>query len=238
MSKAIVIIEKNQVKTNSLVVSEWSEVKHKNVVELIREHQTDIEYFGIIARTARKSRRGKPTIYYDLNEEQAMYLMTLMANTEPVKRFKKSLVSEFTRMRKAIMQIEVNHQNKEWQQARLDGKAIRKETTDAIKDFVEYAIKQGSKSASTYYMNISKMENKALFILEQKFDNIRNVLNNHQLSTLKTADRIVYESLQEGMERNMNYKDIYQMAKERVETLAKLVKPTIVISMTEVKLLE
>jgi hypothetical protein len=44
--------------------------------------------------------------------------------------------------------------------------------------------------------------------------------------------------LQEGMEKGMHYKDIYKLAKERVEQLASLVKPTIVITAEEIKLLE
>jgi hypothetical protein len=173
-----------------------------------------------------------------LNETQTYFLMTAMKNSPKVVKFKKELVKEFVRMRKALINIQVNHQNKEWLQARLDGRAVRRETTDAIKDFIEYAVVQGSKSAVMYYSNITKMENKALFILEQKFENVRDVLNNHQLSTIKIADRIVYEALQEGMERGMHYKDIYKLAKERVETLATLVKPTIVITSTEIKLIE
>jgi hypothetical protein len=39
------------------------------------------------------------------------------------------------------------------------------------------------------------------------------------------------------MSVDMNYKDIYLLAKERVETLATLIKPTMVISYNEVKVL-
>lgn len=238
MNNLVEIRKNSELVTTTEVIAKRTNVQHKNVIEQVREYKTDLEEFGIIAFETRKNRSGKPTEFCVLNESQTYYLLTLMRNNEVVIKFKKELVKEFMRMRKSLIQIHVQHQNKEWQQARLDGKAIRKETTDAIKDFVEYAVKQGSKNAVTYYSNISKMENKALFILEQKFDNIREVLNNHQLSTIRMADRIVYEALQEGMERSMNYKDIYKMAKERVESLATLVKPTIVISETELKLIE
>lgn len=233
----IVIIEKNDLLTTSLVVAQGVNYEHRTVLKLIREHESDLKEFGSFTLGVRKS-RGRPTEFYNLNEPQVYFLMTLMQNNEKVTKFKKELIREFVRMRKALIGIQVMHQNQEWQKARIEGKAIRKETTDAIKDFIEYAVKQGSKNAVMYYSNISKMENKALFILEQKFDNIREVLNNHQLSTIKTADRVVYETLQEGMERGMDYKDIYKLAKERVETLATLIKPTIVISQTEVKLIK
>lgn len=232
----LVTIEKQEPITTSEIISDGVKYQHRTVLKLIREHEKDIKEFGTLTLGVRKS-KGRPTEFYNLNEGQTYFILTLMQNNENVTVFKKELVKEFIRMKKALMQVEINHQNKEWQQARLDGKAVRRETTDAIKDFVEYAVKQGSTNAVRYYGNITKMENKALFMLEQKFDNIREVLNNHQLSTLKIADRIVYESLQEGMERGMHYKDIFKLAKERVETLTTLIKPTMIISMTEVKLL-
>jgi phage regulator Rha-like protein len=233
----LVVIEKDELMVSSLNIALGVKYEHASMMKTIRRHSEDLESFGTLRLTVQKS-KGRPTHFFELNEAQVYFLMTLLENNEQVKKFKKNLVKEFMRMRKALIGIQVMHQNKEWQQARLDGKAVRRETTDAIKDFVEYAVVQGSKSAVMYYGNISKMENKALFILEQNFDNVREVLNNHQLSTLKTADRIVYETLQEGMERSMHYKDIYKLAKERVETLATLVKPTIVITSTEIKLIE
>jgi len=234
----LVILNKNEPTTTSEVIADGVGYEHRTVLKTIRKHETDISDLGIITLGVRKSRRGKPTEFYNLNEGQTYFLLTLMENNEKVTKFKKELVKEFLRMKKALMQVEVNHQNEEWKRLRSDGKAIRKETTDAIKDFIEYAVKQGSTNAVRYYANITKMENKALFILEQKFDNLREVLDGQQLSTLRVADKMVQDTLQEGMERSMHYKDIYQLAKERVESLAKLVKPTIVISMTEVKLLE
>lgn len=232
----IVVIEKSDLFVSSLVISDNVEYEHASIMKTIRRHKDDLESFGTLRLSVRKS-KGRPTNYFELNESQVYFLMTLLENNETVKMFKKELVKEFIRMRKALVQIQVNHQNEQWQQARLEGKAIRNETTDAIKDFIEYAVKQGSTNAVRYYGNITKMENMSLFILEQKFENVREVLNNHQLSTLKTADRIVYETLQEGMERGMHYKDIYQLAKERVETLATLIKPTIVINQNEIKLI-
>jgi len=234
----LVVIEKEELLTNSLILAEGVGYEHRTVLKLIREHECDIKDFGIISLGVRKSRRGKPTEFYNLTESQVYFIMTLMQNSDAVTKFKKELIKEFMRMRKALINVKVMHQNEEWQRARLEGKAIRRETTDVLKDFVEYAISQGSKNALRYYSNITNMENKSLFIIEQKFDNIREVLNNHQLATLRVADIAVQNALQEGMERSMHYKDIYLLAKERVEKISEAIKPTIVISATEVKLLK
>ena len=71
--------------------------------------------------------------------------------------------------------------------------------TDVIKQFIEYAVKQGSKSykknPSLAYSNITKMENKSLFILENKVKNLRDILNCKQLDEIKQADEIVEKAL-------------------------------------------
>lgn len=110
--------------------------------------------------------------------------------------------------------------NAEWLEARKAGKFIRREETDIVKQFVEYATSQGSKNAHHYYSNISKMENKALFLLDQKYKNIRELLDMGQLMMIPVADKIVSKALKEGMENGLYYKDIYQNAKHNIELLA------------------
>src|SRR6185369_2019248 len=102
-------------------------------------------------------------------------------------------------------------------ETRKAGKEVRVLTTDTIKAFVEYTKRQGSTKAEMYYANISKMENSALFLLEQTYPNLRHVLNINQLSTIKCADQIVIKALSDGMSDGLNYKDIYKLAKTRIE---------------------
>ena len=114
----------------------------------------------------------------------------------------------------------VQQKNAEWLEKRAQGKLERRLETDIIQKFAIYATNQGSENAQKYYIVISKMENTALFalnFLEQKFENIREVVNTRSLDALMMADRIVARALEEGMEKMMNYKDIYKLAKERVE---------------------
>jgi hypothetical protein len=72
------------------------------------------------------------------------------------------------------------------------------------------------------------MENKALFLLEQKYTNLRDVLNIHQLSTVKSADMIVMKALNDGMEQKRHYADIYKLAKLRIESFAEIIGKTLV----------
>ena len=117
----------------------------------------------------------------------------------------------------------LRHQNSiEWKQARLQIKDARKSLTDIIKRFVDYATNQGSKSAAMYYTNITKMEYAALELTQQaktaKCDgvNFRDTLDCMDLCFLSTAEQVAKNAIKQGMDRRLHYKDIYQLAKDRV----------------------
>ena len=118
----------------------------------------------------------------------------------------------------------------EWKQARLQIKDARKSLTDVIKDFVDYATEQGSKSSKMYYMNITKMEYAALELTQQakcaKVDsiNFRDTLDCMDLCFLSTAEQVAKNAIKQGMDSGMQYKDIFKHAKECVFKYAETVK--------------
>lgn len=163
-----------------------------------------------------KSTLDDGTIVWYLNEAQINFAGTLSRNTKEVVRFKLNLVKAFELAKKLLQQ----RQNAEWIEARNAGKRLRKQETDGIKAFIDYAKAQGSQNAEKYYVNLTKMENKALFLVEQKYPNLRDVLGIAELSLISVADTIVLKALMDGMAQALHYKDIYKLAKERVEALA------------------
>lgn len=85
-------------------------------------------------------------------------------------------------------------------------------------------------------MIISKMQNNTIFnldVLGLKFPNIRDLVSGYQLATLENADRIVARALKEGMQQEMFYKDIYKLAKERIERFVELIGETPINNMLE-----
>ena len=113
-----------------------------------------------------------------------------------------------------------------WVETGENQKLTRKVETDVIKSFVDYAINQGSSNANRYYSKLTKMENNALFIIKDKFPNIKDVLTPIQLMNSSVCNEIVINALLEGMEKEMFYKEIYQMAKQRVEIFASVMPKT------------
>lgn len=231
MKKDLVLLKDLEPRTTSLIISEQTGNSIDSVKRLIRTYKKQLEEFGVLGFEIRKptEKGGRPFEEFYLNEEQLTFLIMTFRNNEKVIDFKMRITKEFFRMKKALSKLSEEKATQDYQLARKSGKQLLKYKTDVVKSFVEYAINQGSngyKTESLAYSNIAKMENKALFIIEQKFPNVREVLNTQQLMIIATADQIVEKALLEGMEKEMNYKDIYQMAKERVLKFAELMPKT------------
>lgn len=216
------------VKDNEPYISTWElskgfEVDHRILKRFVKKYKTDFEEWGTVTHMCNESvekKRGGQVDEYHLNEEQATFLIMLLKNNPNVIRFKKIMHKEFFKQRKLIAKLMAIKSNAEWLEKRASGKIERRIETDTIQNFVEYAKEQGSCNAEKYYMVISKMENCTVFNLDyvtQKFPNLRDLVNGFALDALKMADHTVARALKEGMAKKMHYKDIYQLAKERVE---------------------
>jgi len=220
---SICTIENNIVVTTTLAIADGVGTQHASVMRLISNH-ADHEIFSNPRIQIRKlSRGGRPVEFAILNELQATFLITLMRNSPKVVEFKGKLTTEFFRQREVISKLVAQRQDADWQNVRKDGKAIYFQKTDVIKQFVEYATEQGSKNASMYYANLAKMENSALFFIEQKYPNLREVLTIKQLMQVSTADDVVEKALKDGMTKQLSYKECYRLAKDRVTAFAEII---------------
>ena len=205
--------------------------EHRAFKKVIFKHKSDFEDLGelVSATVVAEKKKGRPDESYLLNERQFVLLVMLAKNTPESVEYKKRIENEFFRMRKTLAQVTANRKTVDWQVARQDGKAIYHQKTDVLKTFVDYATEQGSKSASMYYQSIAKMENAALFLLEQKFKNVREFLNVRQLQQVAIADQIVEKALQDGMNDKLHYKEIYLLAKDRVIQFSDIIGKSLVI---------
>lgn len=138
-------------------------------------------------------------------------------------KWKEAYIDAFNSMEKSLARKD---DAIEWKQARLQSKEVRKAFTNAVQLFVDYATEQGSKSASMYYCNITKMEYAALELIEKGHkvpSNFRDTLDLMDISFLQTAEQVAQAALLNGMERKLPYKEIYLLAKDRVFDFAKTV---------------
>ena len=230
----------------TLQIAQGFNRRHADLIKLIKRYEEDFVEFkskGVLNplpfRKVKVPNSDKPVTELLLNEEQALYLGTLFRNDKGKARdFKKKLVREFVRMKTWIQNSIQQSKSAEWLNVRNDGKIVYKQKTNIIEKFVNYAMAQGSTHARHYYENLAKMENSALFFLEQNVHNVREVLTIKQLMQVSVADGVIERVLEECMEQNISYKDCYTIAKERITALVAVIGKSKVIPYENDKLLE
>jgi len=237
--ESLVAVHGNEVFADSRVIAEKLGKQHQHVLRKIDQLQKEIADLGVPNGGTKKDEgievfkgktrfyRGQTFRYFEINKPA--FSLLVMGFTG-----KKSLIVKRT-FNKAFYDMErmlLNHANLEWTRSREQGKQVRLNMTDAVKQFIEYSTKQGSRNASRYYASLTRMEYKALGLIEKNekvSKGFRNKLDQMDLFLLTSAEMVARKAIAEGMELNLHYKEIYQLAKQKVMELADLmiIKPRI-----------
>ncbi|MDM3894799.1 Rha family transcriptional regulator [Mycobacterium intracellulare] len=114
MSTELVFVgDDGQPFTTSVVIATETGNQHKNVLELVRTYQDDLQEIGRVAfetrpfETAGGVQRREVAV---LDEQASALLMTYLKNTAVVRIFKKRLVAGFYAMRQQVMEHTVDVQ--------------------------------------------------------------------------------------------------------------------------------
>jgi phage regulator Rha-like protein len=208
--RELITVRSNEAFTNSMVVASGTGNTHHSVQQMIRKHSSTLERWGKIEFRNLKCRNpkgGRPAKVFFLNEQQAIFLVTLLDNNEIVVQFKAELVDEFCKMRKVLTE----KQTSAWLESRKAGKLTRRTETDVIKDLIAYAKAQGSQHADMLYQTYSKLANKMAGISKRDLANIK------QLNVLDEVESMILHVIKLGMIQGKPYKEIYRDCKRRLE---------------------
>lgn len=226
MKTDIVHVNRNEIYTDSKIISEMLEVPHKVLlvtIEKIMDRKnkvtpTPLKFPQKFKESSFKNKMGRTYKMYELNEQAYLKLAMRLSGYEKAEMVQDSIIEAFSLMKEALL----NKTNASWLNARAQTKEIRQGQTDVISDFVKYATDQGSKSAKLYYMNITKMTNKALELLVQTKQGgpLRDLANIMELGFIQMLDHRAMLAIKNGMEQGLPYKFIYKYAKEEVNKLA------------------
>lgn len=207
--------EKNDVVvTTSLQIAEVFDKRHDNLIAKIENLINNDEKFSLKVRAS---------FYNDsYNRKKKMYLLDKDAFVFVVQKFTGKKAYEWQwKYIEAFNQMEtivIQRHSSEWQMTREKGKMTRRRETDQIALFIDYATKQGSKSAGKYYMNFTKLLNNSVGIKTGQ----RDVLSPEMLGTVMTLENQIMHKVKEGMDKNLFYKDIYKNVKVKIETLTEI----------------
>ena len=213
--ESLIIRTGKQPTVSSIVIAEQYGRRHDTVIRsiesLIESRHIGVHEFVVTSYTDKSNRQNKSI---ELFEEAFLIAMPFIGGKK-AKDGQRVLVKAFSKYRRQ----EERRASLVWQQSRQQGKVARKYETNGIKSFIEYAKAQGSTHANYYYQNFTRMTYMALFLLDQPMAGIREELDPVQLSVLATAEYVANKALQEGMEKDMPYKDVFMLVRDRLAVL-------------------
>lgn len=223
MKNELVHIFKDEIFTNTFIVAENLEVLHKDLLRTVKEVMRKLEEQGAdqhirFIESSFTNKQGRSYPMYEMNKKAYMLLAMQLSKYDKAFKVQVAIIEAFEKMAIALQ----NQQNVSWLEMRKESKSIRAKETDVIKEFVDYATKQGSKSAKMYYMNITKLTNKALeFMIQDKTGTpIRDLTSIESLGFIMSLDKRAENAIKFGIEQKMHYKDIFQYCKDEVNRLA------------------
>lgn len=226
---------------DSALVAEKFEKKHDKVVSVIEKINSDFEKYNIKFGALQdrpkcikevREKRGKQYMVYVMNQPFFSFLCMRFKGKKAIEwqlRFNDAFLELREVNARLVKRLNENKNNPELKELRKVGIGIRREETDAIKYFIEYAEKNGSKRFKWYYNDFTQMQNNALFIIDFKYDNIRSLLNVNQTSIIATCDKLIEDEIYKQVEQEIYYKDIFQNVKIKVLKFAEIVGRTQVI---------
>lgn len=214
----------NQPMTTSRKIADYFGKAHRSVMIAIRNLETPSEFnLHNYVQITFLDDKGREYPEYQITRDGFMLLVMGFTGKKAIDA-KLSFLAAFNAMEKRLRN---QSESTGWKQARLQLKESRADLTDAVKSFVEYAEKNGSKNAPMYYANITKMEYSALEMIEKGGkipDGFRDTLDRMQIAFLTAAEQVARNSLLEGIRLQMHYKEIYVFAKQAVERYASAIK--------------
>jgi len=214
----LVEVKKSEVFCDSHIVAKKFGYKNANVAIIIKKVIEDIgnlKVGGADPKVMKEERvyRGNEYTAYLMNRDFFVFLVMRFKGKKAVE-WQLKFIAAFNAMENRIKVADKNAMDPLWVAQRGQGKISRKEETDVIKDFVDYATSQGSKSSGFYYKHITNATYRALDLMVQKQPKIRDTLNLYEISELLLAERIAKNALKKYMGLGRHYKDIYDSVKD------------------------
>lgn len=166
--------------TNTSVIAEQCAISHQAVLRHVRTHRSEFEEFGQLGfeiRVVSAHGAGQPTEVALLNEDQATYLITLLRNTDTVRRFKRALVKAF---RAALDEIERLYRDPPRTDSLIEKRRAGLLMSEALREWRE---EQGKCTQPHHYSNEHRLCNATLTGSSAPIDEAS--LPNEELELLK-----------------------------------------------------
>lgn len=214
----LVHLENDEAVCSSLEVAEKFGKRHDKLIAEIRRMYSDLIGKGSPQNGGAKfffeatyENRGKQYPMYLMNRD-GFSLLVMGFTGKKALDWKLKYINAFNQMENIIRE----KQSQSWIETRTFGKLSRKAETDVLKQLVEYAKQQGSEHADMLYMTYSKLANKTVGVTN------RDTATAKQLMNLSVTENIILKVVEDGINQQLHYKEIYRNCKERLAIVNQL----------------
>lgn len=201
---------------SSLEVAKHFHKRHDHLIETIENQYEDVPNFGeMFRRSNYKDSYGRNQKLYYMNRD-GFSLLVMGFTGKKALEWKLKYIQAFNHMEKLLTE----KQTENWQLTRGQGKEMRRELTDVLKEYVELAESQGHHGTAKFaYSNFTKL-------IKKPFGTRENA-GTAQLAMIAAVEHILAVTLQPLVKAGKDAKEIYCIAKQKVEALTGVMLPAL-----------
>ncbi len=189
----------------------------QTLAKLHARHKDRLDKFSVLVKMTTTDGKAYDTFLYSA---KGVYEICRWSRQPKADAFYDHVYDILEGLRLGYLKLSVERESPHWQQTRLASKMNRRMETDIIKDFVDYAIAQGSEHADRYYCLFSKLADEAVGIQPKQ----RDAATITQLNSLTLVESILANIIQACMAQDKPYKDVYKECKTRLSEFRKMVQ--------------
>jgi Rha family phage regulatory protein len=211
----LVFTRKNEAVTDSLTVAEYFQKRHDNVLKAIDKLLGGLpknnETLLFIETTYIEEQNGQTYRKYIMTRD-GFSLLAMGFTGKKALQWKLKYIEAFNKMEQALTE----RKQEQFINARKTGMLTRKSETDVLKKLVEHAKAQGSTHADMLYVTYTKLVNKLVGVKTRADADFR------QLTDLMTLERVILSTVEEGINKGLDYHEIYKECKKKCELVSEI----------------
>lgn len=208
----LVTLMKNKAVVSSLKVAKHFGKRHDNLMRIIKEAESNAPKIEGVEKpfisAIYKDKKGECRPMYYLNRDGFSFVVMGFTGKKAAE-WKWKYIAAFNHMEKLLLE----KQSESWKEARLQGKQVRRELTDSIKDYVALAEAQGHHGTAKFaYSNITKLVKKTF--------GEREGASSGTLAMIATTEHILGNTLSQMVNAGADAKEVYWKLKEKAGRLS------------------
>lgn len=181
---------------------------HKRYPELLKDKSIELDRVNLTP-TPKHLRNNEKVFMYT---EMGIYDIVRKSNQPIADKYFEWVFTTIQSIKKNGFYI-TSEKDEKWLGIRQETKQVRKQETDMIKRFVEYAKEQGSTHANNYYILFTKLVNKRCGIESSE----RDKADQKTLLRLKSLETLIEMRLETLINNNTPYKDAFADIRDMIQ---------------------